>query len=106
MLSRYKEIDTRAPFAVVFRDVGLPWVGQIVSLGAVTGTMTAVLAMLVGQARIHMVLARERLLPRFLVIPSHLCVKLGGMFEVSIAIKQSVVDLAFLGSCRVGWLLL
>ncbi|GMH40359.1 hypothetical protein BSKO_08263 [Bryopsis sp. KO-2023] len=60
---QFDQIDTHAPFSVVFNDQGLWWVGTIVSIGAITGTITADLVMLMGQARIHMVLAREKFIP-------------------------------------------
>ena len=60
-------IDVNAPFSEAFRAVGLSWVGRIVSLGALAGITTSLLVSLMGQARIHVVLGREKLLPPWIV---------------------------------------
>ena len=66
----YQEIDIDAPFAAAFNLRGNRVVGFIVSLGAVTGIVTSLLVSLLGQTRIYMVIARDRLLPGWFGIVS------------------------------------
>ncbi|GMH36674.1 hypothetical protein BSKO_04547 [Bryopsis sp. KO-2023] len=62
-LQRYDKIDVNAPFSEAFADIDLRWLGDIVSVGALTGIVTSVLVNLMGQARVYLILGRERLLP-------------------------------------------
>ena len=45
----YEEIDVDAPFADAFEKIGMGWATEIVSLGAVTGIITALLVTLLGE---------------------------------------------------------
>ncbi|CAD7699804.1 unnamed protein product [Ostreobium quekettii] len=65
-LEKYSKIDINAPFSEAFRDIGIGWVGRIVSVGAVAGIVTSLLVNLMGQARIYMVLGREELIPSWI----------------------------------------
>ena len=57
------EIDVQAPFAVAFRDRGMPWAESLISFGAVAAITTALLSSLMGQPRVYMAMARDGLLP-------------------------------------------
>ncbi|CAG9462064.1 unnamed protein product [Pedinophyceae sp. YPF-701] len=59
----WPDIDDDAPFSVAFDDIGLHWASVIVSFGAVTGIVTSLLVSLMGQSRVYVTLARERLIP-------------------------------------------
>ena len=50
--------------ALQLRGVG--WAARVVSLGAVAGTVTSTMTGLLSQARLFVVLGRERLLPGWL----------------------------------------
>lgn len=67
VVHRYSMIDINAPFSEAFKDIGIGWVGRIVSLGALAGIVTSLLVNLMGQARIYMVLGREELFPPWIV---------------------------------------
>lgn len=57
-----------APFAVSFSEKGLEWVAVIVSFGALTGLITALLTTILALPRIFMVLGRDGILSEHLVI--------------------------------------
>eukprot|EP00898_Chlorokybus_atmophyticus_P002465 jgi/Chlat1/3219/Chrsp22S03500 len=59
----YSSINTQAPFSVAFASVGMRWASYIVSLGAVLGIVTSLLVILIGQARVLIVVGRAGLLP-------------------------------------------
>lgn len=59
----YEDIDVNAPFADAFQRIGMGWATEIVSIGAVTGIITALLVSLLGCARIYTILGRTGLLP-------------------------------------------
>jgi basic amino acid/polyamine antiporter, APA family len=59
----YDQIDTGAPLAGAFNAVGLPWVGALISLGAVTGLTSVMMVELVTIGRIGFAMGRDGLLP-------------------------------------------
>ena len=59
------DIDVQAPFAVAFRDRGMPWAESLISFGALAAITTALLSSLMGQPRVYMAMARDGLLPRW-----------------------------------------
>lgn len=59
----FTELDTGAPLAVAFADVGLPWVGMLISIGAVTGLTSVMMVELVTIGRIGFAMGRDGLLP-------------------------------------------
>jgi APA family basic amino acid/polyamine antiporter len=59
----YEQIDTGAPLAGAFNAVGLPWVGALISLGAVTGLTSVMMVELVTIGRIGFAMGRDGLLP-------------------------------------------
>ena len=60
----FTEIDAGAPLAVAFADVGLPWIGVLISIGAVTGLTSVMMVELVTIGRIGFAMGRDGLLPR------------------------------------------
>ncbi|SFN00865.1 basic amino acid/polyamine antiporter, APA family [Pseudonocardia ammonioxydans] len=60
----FTELDTGAPLAVAFADVGLPWIGMLISIGAVTGLTSVMMVELVTIGRIGFAMGRDGLLPR------------------------------------------
>ncbi|GMH36653.1 hypothetical protein BSKO_04526 [Bryopsis sp. KO-2023] len=63
---KYNLIDENAPFSEAFAMVGVPQVGYVVAVGALTGIVTSELMCLYGMTRILMVLGREGFLPTWL----------------------------------------
>ncbi|MCX6344434.1 MAG: amino acid permease [Armatimonadetes bacterium] len=59
----YNMIDTSAPVSNAFRQVGLGWAHFIVSLGAMAGLTSVLLALMLGQPRVSLAMARDGLLP-------------------------------------------
>lgn len=59
----FTELDTGAPLAVAFADVGLPWIGMLISIGAVTGLTSVMMVELVTIGRIGFAMGRDGLLP-------------------------------------------
>ncbi|MFO1101372.1 MAG: amino acid permease [Methylocystis sp.] len=60
---RYDTLDNPAPVATAFAALGLPWVAFIVSLAAVAGIISVMLAFLLACARIWFAMSRDGLLP-------------------------------------------
>jgi APA family basic amino acid/polyamine antiporter len=59
----YDQIDPGAPLAGAFNAVGLPWIGALISLGAVTGLTSVMMVELVTIGRIGFAMGRDGLLP-------------------------------------------
>ena len=57
------ELETRAPVAVAFGRVGLPWARFVISVGALTGITSVLLVLMLSQPRVLLAMARDRLLP-------------------------------------------
>eukprot|EP00887_Chlorella_sp_A99_P006516 scaffold3.g6516.t1 len=66
MMVPYTVIDVNSPFAAAFIARGYDAVGRVVSAGAVFGIVASTMTGLLGQARLFVVLGRERLLPGWL----------------------------------------
>jgi APA family basic amino acid/polyamine antiporter len=60
---RYDTLDNPAPVATAFTSLGLPWVAFVVSLAAVAGIASVMLAFLLACARIWFAMSRDGLLP-------------------------------------------
>jgi APA family basic amino acid/polyamine antiporter len=60
----YPQLDSDAPVAAAFTLIGMPVISIIVSIAAVAGITTTMIAFLLGCARIWYALARDGLLPR------------------------------------------
>lgn len=61
----YTKLDTASPVASAMIQVGLNWAGTIISIGAIAGLTTVLLAVLFGQSRIFFSMSRDGLLPPF-----------------------------------------
>lgn len=59
----WNEIDVDTPFSAAYSQIGWPWAGKIVAMGAIMGIVTSLLMSLFGQIRLLMCLGRERMLP-------------------------------------------
>ncbi len=57
------QVDIHAPFSDAFAARGVHWAAKIVSCGALAGIITSTMTGLLSQARLFVVLGRERLLP-------------------------------------------
>ena len=57
------ELETRAPVAAAFRQVGLSWARYIISAGALAGITSVLLVLMLSQPRVLLAMARDRLLP-------------------------------------------
>ncbi|MFH0799769.1 MAG: amino acid permease [Pseudomonadota bacterium] len=60
----YNQINIDAPIAEAFKQVGLPWAQLIIALGALAGITSVLMAMMLGQSRVLLAMARDGLLPR------------------------------------------
>ena len=57
------QISVKAPVSDAFRQVGLPWVQQLVALGALAGITSVLLIILMTLPRILLAMGRDALLP-------------------------------------------
>jgi len=62
-MSKYSSLDTGAPLAKAFSDVGVDWASKVISVGAVCGITTVILVLLLGQSRVLFAMSRDHLLP-------------------------------------------
>lgn len=62
-MSHYSRLNTAAPLAEAFDDVGQGWAANLISLGAVCGITTVILVLLLGQSRVFFAMSRDGLLP-------------------------------------------
>jgi basic amino acid/polyamine antiporter, APA family len=59
----YDRLNNAAPVAAAFSDIGLRWVAFVVSVAAVVGLLSVMLAFMLGCARIWFAMSRDGLLP-------------------------------------------
>ncbi len=105
----FQQINPDAPFSTVFRQAGLPWVGDVVAVGALVGITSVFYMLLLAQPRILYAMARDGLLPLRLAklhprfrTPHRLTV-LCGVLVASVASLTPIEKLAYL--CNIGTLL-
>jgi APA family basic amino acid/polyamine antiporter len=67
-MSPYTDLNTGAPLAQAFENVGHEWAADLIALGAITGITTVILVLLLGQSRVLFAMARDGLLPRRLAV--------------------------------------
>jgi APA family basic amino acid/polyamine antiporter len=60
----YQDINPDAPFSTAFRQVGLPWAGDLIAIGALVGITSVFYMLLLAQPRILYAMARDGLLPQ------------------------------------------
>lgn len=65
----YTQLDSPAPVAVAFQQVGLPWVATIVSVAAIAGIFSVLFAFMLGAARVWFAISRDGLLPQWFARP-------------------------------------
>jgi len=68
-IAPYRTLDNPAPVVTAFESIGLPWVAFIVSVAAVAGITSVMLAFLLGCARIWFAMSRDGLLPEWFAVP-------------------------------------
>jgi basic amino acid/polyamine antiporter, APA family len=59
----YKQLNVASPVSFAMISVGLNWAAAIISIGAIAGLTTVLLALLYGQSRIFFAMSRDGLLP-------------------------------------------
>jgi APA family basic amino acid/polyamine antiporter len=62
----YTELDTEAPMASVFQQIGQGWAAGLVSVGAICGLTSVIMILMLGQSRVAFAMSRDNLLPRYL----------------------------------------
>ena len=62
-MAPYREITTAAPFAAIFKQVGLNWVAGLVAVGALGGITSVLYILLLAQPRVLFAMGRDGLLP-------------------------------------------
>ncbi|WP_114239565.1 amino acid permease [Dyella sp. C9] len=62
-IAHYSTLNTDAPVADAFRNLGLHWVALIISVSAVFGLISVLFAFMLGATRIWFALSRDGLLP-------------------------------------------
>lgn len=60
----YQDINPDAPFSAAFRQVGMPWAGDVIAVGALVGITSVFYMLLLAQPRILYAMARDGLLPQ------------------------------------------
>ena len=61
----YYDLDTEAPMASVFQDIGQGWAAGLVSVGAICGLTSVIMILMLGQSRVAFAMSRDNLLPRY-----------------------------------------
>jgi APA family basic amino acid/polyamine antiporter len=89
----YKELNVAAPVAVAVDRMGMPFMGQLMKLGAIAGLTSVMLVMLYSQARIFWIMSTDGLLPRVFRTPWLSSVLTG----VAVAIAGGVFPIGTLG---------
>jgi APA family basic amino acid/polyamine antiporter len=64
----YASLDNPAPLATAVNQIGLPWFGFLVKIGAIAGLSSVMLVLLYGQTRIFYTMSRDGLLPSSLAL--------------------------------------
>jgi len=107
-MAPYQRISTAAPFAMIFQEVGLPWMAGLVGAGALGGITSVLFTLLLAQPRILFAMGRDgflppwtaRLHPRFHT--PHLTTLACGGLVAAFAALTPIEKLAFL--CNIGTL--
>jgi APA family basic amino acid/polyamine antiporter len=90
---KYNEVEADAPLAQAFRDVGLPVIATVISVGAVAGLTTVMMILLLGQTRVFFAMSRDRLLPP---VFSKVSVRFGTPYRTTIVTGTVVAAMAAL----------
>jgi APA family basic amino acid/polyamine antiporter len=62
-MTKYTNLNTGAPLARAFDEVGQGWAASLISLGAICGITTVILVLMLGQTRVFFAMSRDGLLP-------------------------------------------
>jgi APA family basic amino acid/polyamine antiporter len=62
-MTKYTNLNTGAPLARAFTEVGQGWAASLISLGAICGITTVILVLMLGQTRVFFAMARDGLMP-------------------------------------------
>ncbi|HEV7965114.1 MAG TPA: amino acid permease [Actinoplanes sp.] len=62
-MTKYTNLNTGAPLAKAFDEVGQGWAANLISLGAICGITTVILVLMLGQTRVFFAMSRDGLLP-------------------------------------------
>ncbi|MDP9239323.1 MAG: amino acid permease [Actinomycetota bacterium] len=92
---KFNKMDTAAPLATAFKDVGHPNFATMISIGALAGLTTVMMILLLGQSRVFFAMSRDRLLPPVFSAVSQ---RFGTPIRTSILTGAVVAVLAFLFS--------
>lgn len=91
------KLNTAAPLADAFKEVGADWAATLIALGGVVGITTVILVLLLGQTRVLFAMSRDGLLPTSLAkvnpkfgTPARIQIGVG----VVVAILAALVPLA------------
>jgi basic amino acid/polyamine antiporter, APA family len=68
-IAPYESLDNPAPVATAFKDAGLPWVANVISVAAIAGIISVLFAFMLGAARVWFAVSRDGLLPRWFAYP-------------------------------------
>lgn len=102
-MQSYTDIDPddAAPLATAFDAVGVPWMGNLVAVGACVGLTVVVMILMLGQTRVAFAMARDGLLPTALAkvhpkygTPSRITLITG----LAVAVISGFVDLTTLAN--------
>lgn len=107
-MAPYREITAQAPFAAIFKRVGLYWVAGLVAIGALGGITSVLYILLLAQPRVLFAMGRDGLLPpwtarlhsRFQT--PHVTTLVCGLAVAACAAFTPIEKLAFL--CNIGTL--
>lgn len=58
--------DDAAPLATAFDAAGVPWMGDLISVGACIGLVVVAMILMLGQSRVAFAMGRDGLLPRWI----------------------------------------
>ncbi len=85
-----------ANLATAFKDNGIHWASEIISVGALAGLTTVVMVLMLGQCRVLFAMARDGLLPRQLAktSPRGTPVRITVLVAVLVAVTASVFPIA------------
>jgi APA family basic amino acid/polyamine antiporter len=62
-MTKYTDLNTGAPLAKAFDEVGQGWAASLISLGAICGITSVILVLMLGQTRVFFAMSRDGLLP-------------------------------------------
>ena len=60
---KFDQLDLKAPVASAFAEAGIPWATYLITLAATFGLISVMLVMMLGQTRIFLGMAKDKLIP-------------------------------------------